>query len=92
MELSEIATAAVGGGLSWQLVLMMLRRGQAAESKLEERIEGGLTDHKAKLEAIPAQLGAVQERLARLEAGGLLVGAALVALLLGAGRGRGGSK
>ena len=91
-ELGELAAAGLGGGLSLQLLLMALRRGQAAEAKLEERVEGGLSDHKAKLEAIPEQLGGLKVGLARAEERSWLPVAAVVGFLVGVVLARRGSR
>lgn len=72
---SELATAATGGGvagagalglLQW-LAGRALRRGDAAETKLEDRIEGGLGDHKEKLDDLVPRAKALEARLEGLE-------------------------
>lgn len=62
---ADIATGAVGGatggGLLWWLVSRVIRRGDRAESKLEERLEGALADHKRRIELLEREVAQLAE-------------------------------
>jgi hypothetical protein len=70
MDASQATGPVLGGAAVWMLTQLwsrFTRQGESAEAKLAERVEGGLGDHKTKLDDIVPRVVGTEVKVAALE-------------------------